>query len=159
MEWTTPDLCDAHAEVSVAAPLFRSYGGKSSFHGRIVTVRCHEDNSRVRELAGTDGRGKVMVVDGAGSLRRALLGDLIAANAVQHGWEGLLIHGCVRDVEVLASVPLGVLALAAIPLKTDRRGLGEVDVEVGFAGVMFSPGHWLYADGSGVIVAGRDLLL
>ena len=159
MEWTTPDLCDAHADVLVVAPLFRSFGGTSSFHGRIVTVRCHEDNSRVRELADTDGRGRVMVVDGGGSLRRALLGDLIAANAVEHGWQGLLIHGCVRDVEVLVTLPLGVLALAAIPQKTDRRGLGEVDVEVGFAGVMFSPGHWLYADGSGVIVARRNLLV
>lgn len=158
MEWTTPDLCDAHADVVVAAPLFRSFGGASSFNGRIVTVRCHEDNSRVRELADTDGRGRVMVVDGGGSLRRALLGDLIAVNAVEQGWQGLLIHGCVRDVEVLATLPLGVLALAAIPLKTDRRGLGEVDVEVGFAGVTFSPGHWLYADGSGVIVADRNLL-
>ena len=82
MEWSTPDLCDAHADVSVLAPLFRSFGGRSSFHGRLVTVRCHEDNSRVRELAGTDGHGKVMVVDGGGSLRRALLGDLIAANEV-----------------------------------------------------------------------------
>ena len=159
MEWSTPDLCDAHADVSVAAPLFRSFGGRSSFHGRIVTVRCHEDNSRVRELAGTDGHGKVMVVEGGASLRRALLGDLIAANAVEHGWEGLLIHGCVRDVEVLAALPLGVLALAAIPLKTERRGLGEVDVAVEFAGVAFVPGHWLYADGSGVIVATRNLLL
>ncbi len=159
MEWTTPDLCDAHADVTVVAPLFRNYGGRASFCGRMVTVRCHEDNSRVRELAATDGRGSVMVVDGAGSLRRALLGDLIAAKAVEHGWEGVLIHGCVRDVEILARLPLGVLALAAIPQKTDRRGLGDVDVEVGFAGVTFTPGHWLYADGSGVIVAGRNLLL
>ncbi|HYM87389.1 MAG TPA: ribonuclease E activity regulator RraA [Pseudoxanthomonas sp.] len=159
MEWTTPDLCDAHADVAVVEPMFRSFGGKPCFHGRIVSVRCHEDNSRVRELAGTDGHGKVMVVDGGGSLRRALLGDLIAANAVEHGWEGLLIHGCVRDVEILATLPLGVLALAAIPLKTDRRGFGEVDVEVNFAGVTFVPGHWLYADASGVIVASSDLLL
>ncbi|NDK39889.1 RraA family protein [Pseudoxanthomonas gei] len=159
MPWTTPDLCDANADVSVVEPLFRSFGDRPAFHGRIVTVRCHEDNSRVRELAGTDGHGKVMVVDGGGSLRRALLGDLIAANAVEHGWEGLLIHGCVRDVEAIATLPLGVLALAAIPLRTERRGLGEVDVGVHFAGVGFVPGHWLYADGSGVIVAGRDLLL
>lgn len=158
MEWTTPDLCDAHADVAVVEPLFRAYGGKRRFHGQIVTVRCHEDNSRVRELAASDGRGKVMVVDGGGSLRRALLGDLIAANAVEHGWEGLLVHGCVRDVEILATLPLGVLALAAIPLKTDRRGLGEVDAEVDFAGVTFVPGHYLYADASGVVVASRKLL-
>ena len=158
MQWNTPDLCDTHADVSVLDPLFRSFGGRPAFHGRIVTVRCHEDNSRVRELAGTDGHGKVMVVDGGGSLRRALLGDLIAANAVEHGWEGLLIHGCVRDVEAIATLPLGLLALAAIPRKTERRGLGEVEVAVEFAGVRFVSGHWLYADANGVIVAQTELL-
>jgi len=158
MTWTTPDLCDAFPHVSVLAPLFRDYGGKPAFHGRIVTVRCDDDNSRVRELAGTDGDGKVLVVDGGGSLRRALLGDRIAADAVAHGWEGVLIHGCVRDVEVLAQLPLGVFALAAHPMKTDKRGLGEVDVPVNFAGADVLPGQWLYADRNGVIISTRDLL-
>ncbi|MBB3275157.1 MULTISPECIES: ribonuclease E activity regulator RraA [unclassified Pseudoxanthomonas] len=158
MDWTTPDLCDTHPDVQVAEPLFRGYGGRVAFHGAIATVRCHEDNSRVRELAGTPGQGRVMVVDGGGSLRRALLGDQIAATAARNGWTGFLIHGAVRDVEVLAQLDLGVQALAAHPMKTEKRGLGEVDVPVRFAGVDFHPGHWLYADANGVIVSARKLV-
>lgn len=157
MDWTTPDLCDTHPEVQVAEPLFRGFGGRVAFHGAITTVRCHEDNSRVRELAGMPGQGRVMVVDGGGSLRRALLGDQIAANAARNGWAGFLIHGAVRDVEVLAQLDLGVQALAAHPMKTEKRGLGEVDVPVRFAGVDFHPGHWLYADANGVIVSASAL--
>lgn len=157
MDWTTPDLCDTHPEVQVAEPLFRGFGGRVAFHGAITTVRCHEDNSRVRELAGMPGQGRVMVVDGGGSLRRALLGDQIAANAARNGWAGFLIHGAVRDVEVLAQLDLGVQALAAHPMKTEKRGLGEVDVPVRFAGVDFHPGHWLYADANGVIVSASPL--
>ena len=159
MSWTTPDLCDDHPEVAVADPIFRDYGGNSAFCGRIVTIGCFEDNSRVRDLVATDGRGKVLVVQGGGSLRRSLLGDMLAEKAVANGWNGFVINGCVRDVEALAKLPLGVKALAACPVKTEKRGLGEVDTEVSFAGVAFSPGHWLYADGNGVIVANRDLLL
>lgn len=157
MDWTTPDLCDAHPELQVVEPRFRGFGGRVAFHGAIATVRCHEDNSRVRELAVTPGQGRVMVVDGGGSLRRALLGDQIAANAARNGWAGFLIHGAVRDVEVLAQLDLGVQALAAHPMKTEKRGLGEVDVPVRFAGVDFHPGHWLYADANGVIVSMRPL--
>ena len=157
MDWTTPDLCDAHPDVQVAEPLVRGFGGRVAFHGPIATVRCHEDNSRVRELAGTPGLGRVMVVDGGGSRRRALLGDQIAANAARNGWAGFLIHGAVRDVEVLAQLDLGVQALAAHPMKTEKRGLGEVDVPVAFAGVDFRPGHWLYADANGVIVSASPL--
>lgn len=158
MSWTTPDLCDIHAEVAVAEPLFRDYGGKAAFCGRVVTLNCYEDNSRVRDLVATDGRGKVLVVQGGGSLRRSLLGDMLAERAVANGWNGFLINGCVRDVEALAKLPLGVKALAACPLKTEKLGKGEVEVEVRFAGIVFRPGQWLYADGNGVIVADRDLL-
>ncbi|MEO8366277.1 MAG: ribonuclease E activity regulator RraA [Pseudoxanthomonas sp.] len=158
MHWTTPDLCDANPEAAVAEPLFRDYGGNLAFCGSIMTIRCFEDNSRVRDLVATDGQGKVLVVDGGGSWRRSLLGDVLAETAVVHGWSGMLIHGCVRDVEALAKLPLGVKALAACPLKTEKLGLGEVGVEVAFGGMVFAPGHWLYADGNGVIVAARDLL-
>lgn len=157
MSWTTPDLCDNHPEVAVADPVFRDYGGNPAFCGRIVTIDCFEDNSRVRDLVATDGRGKVLVVQGGGSLRRSLLGDMLAERAVANGWSGLLINGCVRDVEALAKLPLGVKALAAFPVKTEKRGAGEVDVAVTFAGVTFLPGQWLYADGNGVIVANEAL--
>lgn len=159
MNWTTPDLCDAHPEVAVADPVFRDYGGSLAFCGRIVTIDCFEDNSRVRDLVASDGRGKVLVVQGGGSLRRSLLGDMLAEKAVASGWGGFVINGCVRDVDALAKLPLGVKALAACPVKTEKRGLGEVDVEVSFAGLTFLPGQWLYADGNGVIVARRDLRL
>ncbi|KAF1706384.1 ribonuclease E activity regulator RraA [Pseudoxanthomonas sacheonensis] len=158
MNWTTPDLCDDHPDVAVADPAFRDYGGNRAFCGRIVTIDCFEDNSRVRDLVATDGRGKVLVVQGGGSLRRSLLGDMLAERAVANGWSGLLINGCVRDVEALAKLPLGVKALAACPVKTEKLGAGEVDVAVAFAGIAFLPGRWLYADGNGVIVAERDLL-
>ncbi len=158
MSWTTPDLCDDHSDVLVVDPVFRSYGGRAAFHGRIVTIHCFEDNSRVRELANTPGEGRVIVVDGGGSVRRALLGDQIAAAAARNGWSGLLIHGAVRDVDALAETDLGVQALASHPMKTDKRGLGDVDVAVTFAGVTFVPGEWLYADRNGVIVSSRSLL-
>jgi regulator of ribonuclease activity A len=158
MSWTTPDLCDQFPDVQVAEPVFRSFGGQSRFAGPAVTVKCLNDNSRVRELAATPGEGRVIVVDGGGSLRRALLGDQIAANAVTHGWAGFLIFGCVRDVEALAVLPLGVQALASHPMKTEKRGLGEVDVPVAFAGVSVTPGDWIYADANGVIVANTPLL-
>lgn len=158
MSWTTPDLCDDHPDVHVVDPVFRSYGGRPAFHGRIVTIRCFEDNSRVRELVNAPGEGRVIVVDGGGSVRRALLGDQIAAAAARNGWSGLLIHGAVRDVDALAETDLGVQALASHPMKTDKRGLGDVDVAVTFAGVTFVPGEWLYADRNGVIVSPRSLL-
>lgn len=157
MSWTTPDLCDLHPDVQVAEPLFRDFGGSRRFAGRIVTIRCFEDNSRVREQVGSDGRGKVLVVDGGASVRKSLFGDMLAELAVGNGWSGLLINGGVRDVEALAALPLGVKALAATPMKTEKRGLGEVGVPVNFAGVDFVPGHWLYADANGVIVAATEL--
>ncbi|MBP3982818.1 ribonuclease E activity regulator RraA [Pseudoxanthomonas helianthi] len=157
MSWTTPDLCDLHPDVQVAEPLFRDFGGSRRFAGRIVTIRCFEDNSRVREQVGSDGRGKVLVVDGGASVRKSLLGDMLAELAVGNGWSGLLINGGVRDVEALAALPLGVKALAATPMKTEKRGLGEVGVPVNFAGVDFIPGHWLYADANGVIVSATEL--
>lgn len=158
MSWTTPDLCDQHPEVLVAEPVFRSYGGRVAFAGPAATVKCFEDNSRVRELAATPGQGRVMVVDGGGSLRRALLGDQIAAHAVKNGWSGFLVFGCVRDVDALAALPLGVQALASHPMKTEKRGLGEVDVPVAFAGLSLAPGDWIYADANGVIAAKTPLL-
>lgn len=157
MSWTTPDLCDLHPDVQVAEPLFRDFGGSRRFAGRIVTIRCFEDNSRVREQVGSDGRGKVLVVDGGASVRKSLLGDMLAELAVGNGWSGLLINGGVRDVEALAALPLGVKALAATPMKTEKRGLGEVGVPVNFAGVDFIPGHWLYADANGVIMSATEL--
>ena len=158
MEYSTPDLCDLYPElVRVAEPIFKNFGGRSSFGGEIVTIKCFEDNSVVKESAGKSGHGKVMVVDGGGSLRKALLGDLIAETAQKNGWEGLVLYGAVRDVDTLSGLDLGIKALASIPLKTERKGLGELNVPVTFGGVTFSPGEYVYADSTGIIVSAEPL--
>lgn len=159
MSFVTCDLCDEHPDnVGVCEPMFASFGGREAFGGEIVTVKCHEDNSRVKELLATPGQGKVLVVDGGGSLRCALLGDLIGDSAVKNGWEGVIVYGCVRDVDALAELDLGVQALAATPLKSVRKGVGETNIPVTFGGVTFVPGQFVYADNNGVIVADKNLL-
>lgn len=159
MSFVTCDLCDDHPDnVNVCEPMFASFGGREAFGGEIVTVKCHEDNSRVKELLATPGQGKVLVVDGGGSLRCALMGDLIGESAVKNGWEGVVIYGCVRDVDALGTLDLGVHAVAAIPLKSVRKGVGETNIPVTFGGVTFRPGHFVYADNNGVIVADKKLV-
>lgn len=158
MHYLTPDLCDAYPElVQAVEPMFSNFGGRDSFGGQIVTIKCHEDNSRVKEQVALQGKGKVLVVDGGGSLRCALLGDQLAEQAAKNGWEGLLIYGCIRDVDVIAQVDLGVQALASHPKKTEKRGIGDLNVPVTFAGVTFKPGDWLYADNNGVIISPSPL--
>jgi len=158
MSFSTPDLCDDYPElVRVLEPMMGNFGGRESFGGEVVTIKCHEDNSLVKEHAGNPGQGKVMIVDGGGSMRRALLGDMIAENAVKNGWEGIIIYGCVRDVDALVTLDLGIQALASIPLKTDKRGIGDFNVPVTFGGVSFNPGDYVYADNNGVIVSNKSL--
>jgi regulator of ribonuclease activity A len=150
----TADLCDEHGDrVQVCEPVFVDFGGRSAFQGPISTVRCFEDNSRVKEAVEGPGAGRVLVVDGGGSRRRALLGDKLAAAAVRNGWAGVIVHGCVRDAAELGRTDLGVRALGTIPLRSDKRGEGERDVPVRFAGVTFRPGEFVYVDEDGVIVA------
>lgn len=154
-----PDLCDAYAEViRVAEPVFHNYGGKTCFGGEIVTIKCFEDNSKVKQLVATAGQGKVLVVDGGGSKRHALLGDMLAEQAAANGWEGIIINGCIRDIDVIRQTPLGVQALGIHPLKTEKRDLGDVNLTVTFAGVDFVPGHYVYADNNGVLVARQALI-
>ena len=157
---STPDLCDENEGlVQVVDPLLKNFGGTSAFAGQIVTIKCFEDNSLVKSQAATPGNGRVMVVDGGGSTRRALLGDMIAANAVENNWAGIVIWGSVRDVDALSKMKLGIQALGAIPVKTEKRGLGDLGVPVSFGGVTFRPGDWIYADNNGVVVAERELRL
>ena len=158
MDILTPDLCDAYPDqVNVLEPMLFNFGGHNAFSGKIVTVKCFEDNSRVKEAAGKAGKGKVMVVDGGGSMRRSLLGDMIAENAVKNGWEGFVIYGCIRDVDAIGALKLGVQAMAAMPLKTDKRGIGDLNIPVTFGGVTFNPGEYVYADNNGVIVSATPL--
>lgn len=158
MSLSVPDICDDHFEhIQVLEPRFRDFGGKLKFCGEVVTIKCFEDNSLVRDLVGMDGQGKVIVVDGGGSMRRALLGDLLAAKAAANNWQGLLINGCVRDVEILERIDLGVKALNCVPVKTDKRGEGQAGVVLRIAGADIRPGQYLYADANGIVVANSNL--
>lgn len=159
MNISTPDLCDANPDlVQILEPIFKNYGGKSSFGGEIVTIKCYEDNSHVKETAATNGSGKVMVIDGGGSLNKALLGDLITESALNNGWQGFIIYGCIRDVEPISSMQIGVKALNSIPLKTKRKGEGEKNIPVNFGGVTFNPGEYVYSDKTGIVVSEKPLI-
>jgi regulator of ribonuclease activity A len=155
---SVPDICDDFPDdTRVLDPLFSDFGKKRRFSGEIVTIKCFEDNSLVRDLVRSAGAGRVVVVDGGGSLRHALLGDLLAAHAAENGWAGLVINGCVRDVEILEGIDLGIRALNCHPVKTEKRGEGQLNIPVHFAGVRFSPGSFLYADANGIVLASHDL--
>jgi len=150
----TADLCDDHADaVQVCEPAFRAYGGRHAFSGPVCTVRCFEDNSRIKEAVDGPGEGRVLVVDGGGSRRRALFGGNLGLAAVKNGWAGVIIHGCIRDSAELAQLNLGIRALGTMPLRSEKRGIGDRDVPVRFAGVTFRPGDYVYADEDGVVVS------
>jgi len=158
MEFKTADLCDHHHEsVQIAEHPFRNFGGRPKFCGVIETVKAFEDNSKVKECLAEPGEGKVLVVDGGASMRRAMLGDMIAASAVENGWAGVLINGCIRDSADIATMDLGVKALGTHPCKTEKRGLGRHNETVRFAGVTFHPGHYLYSDEDGILVSAKPL--
>jgi regulator of ribonuclease activity A len=157
--FATTDLCDELGdEVRVAEPLFREWGGVASFAGPIATLRVFEDNALVREALESPGHGRVLVIDGGGSLRTALVGGNLAALAHRNGWVGILVHGCIRDAAEIAATAVGVRALDTIPRKSGKTGAGERGVPVTFAGLTFRPGQFLYADRDGIVVAERDLL-
>jgi regulator of ribonuclease activity A len=159
MSFLTTDLYDANeGKVAVLQPMLKSYGGKARFAGQIVTLKLYEDNTLVREVLGEAGAGKVLVVDGGGSLRCALLGDQIAELAVKNQWEGVVIYGCIRDSVAIAALPLGVRALDTNPKKSVKRNEGRRDLVLNFGGVDFTTGHWLYADEDGVLVSPTALL-
>jgi len=154
----TADLCDAHAEeLQVCEPLFQMYGGRHAFAGAVSTVRCFEDNSRVKEAVESPGAGRVLVVDGGGSRRRALFGGNLGLAAVKNGWAGVILYGCIRDCAELGQLDLGIRALGTMPLRSDKRGEGERDTPVRFAGATFRPGDHVYVDEDGVVVAHRAL--
>ncbi|PID44213.1 MAG: ribonuclease activity regulator protein RraA [Proteobacteria bacterium] len=159
-DFKTADLLDAHEDkpLQVVQPGFQNYGGKAKFSGEIVTIKIHEDNSLVRELMAEDGKGKVLVVDGGGSTRCALLGDMLAEKGVKNAWSGLLIYGLIRDSVDIAQMNIGVKALGTLPLKSVKRGVGLRNTIVHFYDVTFTPGHYLYSDEDGIIVSPVPLL-
>lgn len=158
MTYATTDLCDAHADdLQIAEPIFQDFGSTTRFHGPITTLKIFEDNSLVRDLLETEGNGGVLVVDGGGSLRCALLGGNLAVLAQENHWAGVVVYGCIRDREEIEATSVGVKALAAHPLKSNKQGVGEKNVPVRFAGVRFEPGAWLYADVDGLVVSAKAL--
>jgi regulator of ribonuclease activity A len=169
-QFATCDFCDAHqgdlsGDFRVLPPVFKDYGSIRRFYGQVVTVRCFEDNSLVKAAVDSpgfvetaEGRiARVLVVDGGGSLRHALLGGNLGTAAARNGWAGVVIDGCVRDVAELAVQPLGIRALASMPLPTVKRNQGQAGVVVQVQGVWVRPGDWLYADEDGMVVSARRL--
>jgi len=159
MSFKTTDMYDDHLEaLQVAAPIFRDFGGRRKFHGQIVTLKALEDNTYLKAAFETDGTGKVLVVDSAGSMRCAMMGDVMAALGASNGWEGVVINGCIRDSADVAKVDIGVKALGTIPRKTVKRDQGIRDIPVRFTDVVFNPGDYLYADEDGIVISKHPLL-
>lgn len=153
MDFTTADLVDEHADAVDSCDLqLRQMGGQRRFTGTIRTIRCDGDNALVKQVLGEPGKGCVLVIDGGGSLHCALVGDLIAASALSNGWAGIVVYGAVRDSEALAGLALGIKALGTNPRKSSKEGTGEIDGEITFGGVKFSPGRTLWSDDDGILV-------
>lgn len=160
MSFATADLIDAYADVLQSCDLqFRNLGGHARFSGPIRTLRVFQDNALVKSTLSTPGDGAVLVIDGAGSLKSALVGDIIAGLAVSNGWAGVIANGAIRDSLAIAALPLGLKALGTNPAKSAKDGVGEADIPVSFGDVTFTPGHWLYSDEDGVVVAPHRLTL
>ncbi|WP_291990463.1 ribonuclease E activity regulator RraA [Candidatus Accumulibacter sp. ACC007] len=163
MSFKTADLLDdneskVHDEsVRVVTPMFNPYGGQSTFSGEIVTLKVFEDNSLVRAALAEDGEGKVLIIDGGGSLRCALVGDQLAILAHQNRWNGIVVYGCIRDSHDISGIKIGVRALDTHPLKSIKKGIGERDLAVSFGGVTFRPGDWIYVDDDGLVVSDQPL--
>ena len=159
-DFSTCDLCDTHKAATdgafrVLPPVFRDFGKRTRFAGLVSTVKCFEDNSVVKAALESPGQGRVLVVDGGASLRRALVGGNIGASAARNGWAGVVVNGCVRDVAELAECDVGIRALAVIPLPTERRNEGQRDVSVLIDGVWVRPGDWLVADADGIVILAK----
>lgn len=154
----TADLYDEHGEhLRVLAPIFNDYGGVAEFEGAVATLKVHEDNSLVRAALEEPGNGKVLVVDGGGSTRCALVGDLLAALGAKNGWAGVVVYGCIRDSGPISQIAIGVKALATNPRKSVKKGAGDRDIVVQFAETTIAPGDYLYADRDGIVIATAKL--
>ncbi|MDB6126386.1 MAG: rraA [Verrucomicrobia bacterium] len=158
MKIATADLMDRdEPSLQSCSVQFRQFGAKQHFHGQIRTISTREDNALVKQVLSTPGNGAVLVVDGGGSLRTALVGDVIADLAFTNGWGGLILHGAVRDAAALGNIEIGIKALGTNPRKSAKKATGSVDVAVTFGDVTFTPGHWLYADNDGVVTSAQRL--
>ncbi|EEW06778.1 ribonuclease E activity regulator RraA [Vibrio mimicus] len=158
MEYNTSALCDIYLDqVDVVEPMFSNFGGCASFAGQITTIKCYEDNGLIRETLEQDGLGRILLIDGGGSLRRALIDAELAALAEENEWEGIVVYGSVREVDELEEMSIGIQAIASIPVGATSQGVGEVDIPVNFGGVTFLPEDYLYADNTGIIISQEPL--
>lgn len=158
MEYNTSELCNIYANlIDVVDPIFCNYGGRSSFGGQVVTIKCFESNGLIIQLAETEGTGKVMVIDGGGSTRRALIDNDIALVAAKNGWEGIVCYGSVRDVDLLEDIEIGIQALVSIPVGATDDNTGENDLAINFGGVSFLPDDHIYVDNTGIILSPEPL--
>ncbi len=160
MNKATSDVSDKlHPNVQYLEPVYKSYGAKTSFSGRIVTVKCYEDNSLIETALRTNGKDSILVIDAGGSMNCAMLGDKRATDAINNEWEGILVHGLIRDSATINRMEIGVRALGVCPLKSIKKGVGDSNLIVNFSGVTFNPGEYLYADEDGVIVVKEKAFL
>ena len=160
MQYNTSVLCDIYADtIDVAEPLLTNFGGCSSFAGEVVTVKCFESVGLIYKALEENGAGKVLLIDGGGSLRRALVNAHIAELAVENDWEGIVVNGCVREIDTLEELDIGIQAITAMPVGADDNDIGETDVPVNFAGVTFLPEDFLYADSTGIVISPEPLVL
>jgi len=158
MQYNTSELCDMYLDsVDVVEPMFANFGGRNSFGGEVTTVKCHEANGLIRDIVARNGEGKVLIVDGGGSLRRALVDLEIAEIALDNGWEGIVVFGCIRDVDFIDELEIGLQALASIPVLAGDNTDGEMDTPVNFGGVTFLPEDHIYADSTGIILSPEPL--
>lgn len=158
MEYNTSEICDLYPDlVDVVEPIFSNFGSIASFGGLVVTLKCHEDLGLIEQTLETDGTGKVLVIDGGGSLRRALIDINLCELAYDNDWEGILCYGSVRDVDAFDDYELGIQAIASIPVAADHQGTGELNIPVNFGGVTFMPGDYVYADNTGVVLSSENL--
>lgn len=158
MTFKTADLCDDFSDnLQIVTPMFQPYGGNARFSGIIQTVKIFEDNVLVRNMLSEKVDGNVLVVDGGGSLRCALLGDMLAEMGYKNGWSGVIIYGCIRDSDDINGMPVGVRALQTNPLKSIKKGWGDTNIPVTFAGATFNPGDYLYADEDGIVISEKPI--
>ena len=159
MSFSTPDLSDENPAVKALSPILKNLGGKKVFWGKIETLQCPDDNSYIKELLNSEGSGKVLVVDASGISSDALLGDMIAEAGVKNNWSGIVINGYVRDIDVLGKLNLGIQALGAMPVRSEKKNQGQVGIDVSFGGLTFCSGDYVYADNNGLLLSKKELIL
>ena len=156
-DFYTADICDEYEDIQICENIFKSYGGKEKFKGKIRTVKAVEDNSYVKTLIDEKVNGDVMIIDGNGSKKCALLGDNLAKKATDNGWSGFIIYGCIRDSEIISTINIGIKALDTMPLKSEKKNIGEFGKDLRFANVLFKEGYYAYSDQDGIIIRQHEI--